>query len=42
MTDDIDVLLQESRRFAPDEAFRRAAHVPVGSVSRTSTLIGKS
>jgi acetyl-CoA synthetase len=27
MSQDIDVLLQENRKFPPDEAFRRAAHV---------------
>ena len=27
MTEDIDVLLTETRKFEPDEAFRRAAHV---------------
>ncbi|HVE79786.1 MAG TPA: acetate--CoA ligase [Gemmatimonadaceae bacterium] len=29
---DIDVLLQEHRRFKPDEAFRRAAHVSSGEL----------
>ena len=32
MTEDIDVLLSETRKFEPDAAFRRAAHVSSGDI----------
>ena len=37
MSDDIDVLLQEHRKFEPDAAFRRAAHVSSPGIYATAS-----
>jgi acetyl-CoA synthetase len=36
MTEDIDVLLSETRKFEPDAAFRRAAHVSSGDIYKSA------